>query len=219
MQEEKFMVMRLRWVLGCGWLCCLLLCGGVSFGLAAEVNNPTAVVHRLVAAISGAQAASQGTLAGGGHDNGVVTPSVTQVIFDIPGVSQRTLGKHWKERSPAERQEFITLFEQLLSRVAFPKSAAFFHALDLTISDERIDGQKAVVKTTVRHPTEGNISIDYRLVQQDETWRVRDILLDDVSLATNLRSQFNQIITKHSYPELLRRMREKLTKAMLQAAR
>jgi len=41
-------------------------------------------------------------------------------------------------------------------------------------------------------------------------WRVQDILLDDVSLAGNLQSQFNKIITENSYADLLRRMRDKL---------
>jgi phospholipid transport system substrate-binding protein len=67
-----------------------------------------------------------------------------------------------------------------------------------------------VVKTTVTHPKEGLVSIDYRLAQSNGNWRVRDIILDDVSLATNLRSQFHKIITEHSYDELLRLMREKL---------
>jgi phospholipid transport system substrate-binding protein len=66
------------------------------------------------------------------------------------------------------------------------------------------------VKTTVKHPKEGLVSVDYRLSQDGGVWRVQDILLDDVSLAANLQSQFNKIITENSYAELLRRMREKL---------
>jgi phospholipid transport system substrate-binding protein len=66
------------------------------------------------------------------------------------------------------------------------------------------------VKTTVRHPKEGLVSVDYRLVQDGGVWRVQDILLDDVSLAANLQSQFNKIITENSYAELLRRMHDKL---------
>ena len=66
------------------------------------------------------------------------------------------------------------------------------------------------MKTTVRHPKEGVVSVDYRLVQEGGVWHVQDILLDDVSLAANLQSQFNKIITENSYAELLRRMRDKL---------
>jgi hypothetical protein len=52
-----------------------------------------------------------------------------------------------------------------------------------------------------------------RFVNQrsSNTWLVRDIILDDVSLTRNLRSQCQKIITEHSYAELLRRMRDKLS--------
>jgi ABC-type transporter MlaC component len=67
-----------------------------------------------------------------------------------------------------------------------------------------------VVRTTVKHPREGLVSVDYRLAQAGNNWHVQDILLDDVSLVANLQSQFNKIITEHTYAELLRRMRDKL---------
>ena len=108
------------------------------------------------------------------------------------------------------RDEFIELLEQLFTKVAYPKSAEFFHGLEINFAKETITGQRATVKTTVRHPKEGSVSVDYRLAQEGGVWRVQDILLDDVSLAANLQSQFNKIITENSYAELLRRMRDKL---------
>ena len=98
-----------------------------------------------------------------------------------------------------------------MAQVAYPKSAEFFRDLDISVIDARATGKRAVVRTTVSDPKEGLISVDYRLRQQDSSWRVRDIVLDDVSLTLNLRSQCNLIITKHSYGELLLRMRKKLT--------
>jgi phospholipid transport system substrate-binding protein len=131
-------------------------------------------------------------------------------MLDIPAVAQRTLGKHWQARPPAEQQAFIVLLEQLFTKVAYPKSAEFFHGLEITFAQENITGQRATVKTTVKHPKEGLVAVDYRLVQASSVWRVQDILLDDVSLAANLQSQFNKIITENSYAELLRRMHDKL---------
>ncbi len=54
------------------------------------------------------------------------------------------------------------------------------------------------------------IAVDYLLMQDDGTWRVHDIKLDGVSLATNFRLQFNKVIAQHSYAELLRRLQAKL---------
>jgi len=168
------------------------------------------LVQRLVQTIIRIKPTSNGKLAAAEQAANAAAAKEANTILDIPAVAQRTLGKHWQARTPAEQQEFIALLEQLFTKVAYPKSAEFFHGLEVNFAKENIAGQRATVKTTVKHPKEGLVSVDYRLVQEAGVWHVQDILLDDVSLATNLQSQFNKIITENSYAELLRRMRDKL---------
>jgi phospholipid transport system substrate-binding protein len=76
--------------------------------------------------------------------------------------------------------------------------------------DEKVNGDRAVVNTTVRHPKEGLVAIDYKLQKGSDGWVIYDILLDEVSLATDLRSQIQKVLREHSYARLLERMREKL---------
>ncbi len=74
-----------------------------------------------------------------------------------------------------------------------------------------VNGDKATVNTTVRHPKEGLVSIDYKLERDASSgWVIHDILLDEVSLATDLRSQIQKVLREESYARLLERMREKL---------
>jgi phospholipid transport system substrate-binding protein len=194
------------------WNTCLyiLLWCLAGSSIAAKSDGPTQLVQHLIKTISSIKETNNGNLSEADRAHNEAATKAANAILDIPGVSQWTLGKYWEARSPAEQQEFIALLEQLFGKIAYAKSAQFFGDLNITVTGEKISGQRAVVKTTVRHPKEGLVSIDYQLVQNNETWRVRDILLDDVSMATNLRSQFNKIITEHSYAELLRRLREKL---------
>jgi len=42
----------------------------------------------------------------------------------------------------------------------------------------------------------------------DENWKVYDMVIENVSLVKNYRSQFNRIITKSSYQDLVRRIRK-----------
>jgi phospholipid transport system substrate-binding protein len=176
----------------------------------AASDGPTQLVQRLMGAINSIKPAHNGGLSAADQAANSAAVREANTILDVPAVGQRTLGKHWQTRTPAERQEFIALLEQLFIKIAYPKSAEFFSGLTIQIVKENIVGQRATVKTTVKHPKEGLVSVDYRLAQENETWKVQDILLDDVSLTANLQSQFNKIITEHSYAELLRRMRDKL---------
>ncbi|MDH3600069.1 MAG: ABC transporter substrate-binding protein [Candidatus Tectomicrobia bacterium] len=219
-------MIRFRLPLLYGFIICLLAWWRIdNFRGEAQPERPTEVVNRLIGVIRGIpliepqeQAdAQQGQEVG---QTGMQPRQRGQAdaleMVDLAGVSRRTLGKHWAERSLDEQSEFITLFSQLLLHVAFPQSAGFFHDLDMPVIDEHINGQQASVTTLIQHPEEGDITIGYLLVELDGNWRIQDIEMEGVSLVRNLRTQFNKIITHFSYSELLRRMNEKLTSAMVQ---
>jgi phospholipid transport system substrate-binding protein len=178
--------------------------------IAAESESPMQLVQRLVHAIIRMKPTNNGKLSNAEQTANATIAKEANAILDIPAVARRTLGKHWQPLTPAQQQEFTALLEQLLTKVAYPKSAEFFQGLEIKFAKETITGQRAAVQTTVKHPKEGLVSVDYRLVQDGSGWHVHDILLDDVSLVANLQSQFNKIITEKNYAELLRRMREKL---------
>ncbi len=209
-KQSKDVGMRNRWRVFCYVLASILIMSTSGAHAAAEPEGPTQLVQRLVKAINSIKPTNNGGLLAADRAANIAAAKEANAILDIPAVGQRTLGKHWQARTPAEQQEFIALLEQLFTKVAYPKSAEFFSSLEMNIAKENIAGQRATVKTTVKHPKEGLVSVDYRLVQDSNGWRVQDILLDDVSLAGNLQSQFNKIITENSYAELLRRMRDKL---------
>lgn len=198
-----------RWGVSCV-LILALIWSLISTPAVAEPESPAQLVQHLMKAINSIKSTPNGSLSAADQAANAAAAQEANAILDVPAVAQRTLGKHWQTLTPAQRQEFIALLEQLFTKVAYPKSAAFFDALEITVAKENITGQRATVKTTVKHPKEGLVSVDYRLVQENGTWKVQDILLDDVSLTANLQSQFNKIITEHSYAELLRRMRDKL---------
>ena len=40
-------------------------------------------------------------------------------------------------------------------------------------------------------------------------WKIYDVVVEDISLVNNYRSQFNRIVANSSYEELVRRMKEK----------
>lgn len=188
----------------------LLILWSVGSRAATEPEGPSQLVQRLVKTINSIKSHNPSSLSPADQAANVAAAKEANTILDLQAVGQRTLGKHWQTRTPSEQKEFVILLEQLFAKVAYPKSAEFFSGLEMQVAKENVAGHNATVQTTVKHPKEGLVSVDYRLIQASGSWRVQDILLDDVSLAANLQSQFNKIITEHSYTELLRRMRDKL---------
>ena len=133
--------------------------------------------------------------------------------MDVRQVSQKTLGKYWKERSKKDRDAFVQLLGDLFRHVAFPNSSKFFGEMNIHYAATRMNGGSATVPLTVQHPEEGEVEIDFVLEQNSTRWRVVDVILDGVSMRNNLRTQFFKVIRKNDYPELLRRMQKKLSAA------
>jgi phospholipid transport system substrate-binding protein len=62
-------------------------------------------------------------------------------------------------------------------------------------------------------PTKGEpTAINYRLHRVDDEWKVYDVVVEDISLVVNFRSQFNRILAKGSFDDLLKQLREKETR-------
>ena len=199
--------------LGLGLVMIICWVAGSAFPAAAE--SPTHFVRVLVQTISSFKPTKNGTLSKADRAHNTAVAAQANAMLDITSVSRQVLGRHWKERTPAEQKDFTALLTELFERVAYPKSATFFSDFEMQITKEKVNGQRAVVQTTVSDPKEGMISVNYELQKQNDSWQIQDIILDDVSLARNLRSQCQKIIAEHSYDELLRRIRDKLQEETL----
>lgn len=127
--------------------------------------------------------------------------------FDVPEMAKRSLGLNWRPRTPVEKKEFVDLFSHLLEDF-FSDKLKSFEDEEFVYSGEIKDGDYAKVETMIVTKEGKEISIDYRLHLVDENWKVYDMVIENVSLVKNYRSQFNRIITKSSYQDLVRRIRK-----------
>ena len=131
-------------------------------------------------------------------------------LLDIRKISRKILGKYWKKRTLTEQKVFIDLLSQMFIKAAFQNSGKFFSALELIYGQTTINKSQAKVPLIVVHEKEGEIIIDFHLHKYHDQWQVVDVDLDKISMRNNLRSQLYKIISKNGYPELVRRMKEKL---------
>ena len=71
------------------------------------------------------------------------------------------------------------------------------------------DKDNAEVQTTLTTRGEAAYSINYRLRLVGKDWKVYDVIIENISVVNNYRSQFSRVISKSSYEELVRTMKEK----------
>ncbi len=142
---------------------------------------------------------------------------IAEEIFDFGETAKRSLGRHWPARTPAEREEFVALFTDLLER-SYISKIELFNGEKIAWIGDRVDGPQAVVQTRIVTRQGTEIPIDYRMLRRDGRWLVYDVVIEGVSLVANYRTQFNKIIQTSSYTELVRRMRTKQEEFLEQEA-
>jgi len=141
-------------------------------------------------------------------DRRIAIRSVANEIFDFTEISQRSLARHWAARTPAERQEFVRLFGELLEYSYITKIEAY-SGEKIQYTGEVPDGDQAVVRTRIVTKQGLEIPVDYRMFVKDSRWRAYDVNIEGVSLVSNYRTQFNTVIQRSGYPDLVAKLKAK----------
>ena len=130
--------------------------------------------------------------------------------FDFREMAQRSLGAHWQRRTPEEQTQFVKVFSDLLEQTYVDKIESY-NDEKFIYANERIDGPYAEVGSKMRTSKGEEFTINYKLHRVGEDWKVYDLVIENVSLMNNYRSQFNRILTSSTYDELVLRIRAKVS--------
>ena len=129
-------------------------------------------------------------------------------VFEVSETAQRALGQHWQQRTPAEREEFVKLFANLLEQTYISRIDEF-GGEKLTYVSEQIDGDRAIVRAKITTKNGTDVPVESRLLMKGNRWLIYDILVENLSLVSNYRSQFDRVIRTTSYEELVKRLKTK----------
>ena len=134
--------------------------------------------------------------------------TVVDQVFDWQETGKRALGRHWQPLTPEQRQQFSSLFADLVER-SYVGKIELYSGEKIIYAGDTIEGDQATVKTKLITKSQTQIPIDYRLQKEGDRWRVYDVLIEGVSLVGNYRTQFNRVIQQTGYDDLVKKMKTK----------
>ena len=134
---------------------------------------------------------------------------VADEIFDFEEMARRALGQHWRSLTADQRREFVPLFADLLER-AYTSTIERYSGEPIRYTDERVEGEFAVVSTKIITKQDQEVPVSYRMLRRGDRWLIYDVSAEGVSLIANYRTQFNNVIRTSSYEELVKRMRSRV---------
>jgi phospholipid transport system substrate-binding protein len=130
-------------------------------------------------------------------------------MFDEIEFSKRTLVRNWNNFNAAQRTEFVNLFEQILEKSYADKILDYTNEKvefykENKIADSQVEVQSKIITSSKEIP------IFYRMILKDGKWKVYDVVVENVSLVQNYRTQFNDILAKDTPEKLLEILRKKV---------
>jgi phospholipid transport system substrate-binding protein len=130
--------------------------------------------------------------------------------FDYQEMSRRALGAPWNTLSDKDKQEFVGLFQTLLTG-SYADKIEGYSGEGVQYLNERTEKDFAEVRTKVL-TGKTEIPLDYRLLNKGVEWRVYDVVVDGVSLVSNYRGQFSKILRSSTFADLLDQLHKKSDK-------
>ena len=192
-----------RWAFAA--LACAALCAALPRAALAQSDSPLAKVKATLSK-------SNQIVTGDGDHNTKLDQlkSLLRGFLDTDALGKKSMGKHLDGKSPEQVRTFLDLFREIFIRT-YVQRLLLFDAPDFEYGEEKITGSTATVDTWIVTPRD-KFSADYRLEKKSDGWVATDILIEDVSLADNFRSQFDKALSKGSWDELITRLKNKLEK-------
>jgi len=133
---------------------------------------------------------------------------IANPLFDFEEMARRALGPHWRRRSFQEQKEFVKLFRDFIEKT-YSNNVDLYAGEQIVMGKEIIDNDYAQVDSSFVNPKGEEFSVVFRLRRTEGKWKVYDALVENISIVNNYRSQFDRVISKSSFEELIRLLKEK----------
>jgi len=130
--------------------------------------------------------------------------------FDFRRMTQLAVGRAWSQASPEQKQKLEAAFRTLLVRT-------YATALAQTSGKTKVDvrapsnagDKETLVHTTVSEPGRNTFAIDYRMSSASGSWKVYDVVVENLSLVTNYRSSFQSEVSRSGIDGLIKAIETK----------
>ncbi len=130
----------------------------------------------------------------------IVTP-----VFAFPKMAKLSLGRtHWLKLNKDQKEKFTSLFIKRLK-------SSFLEKLNLYSNEAIIYKDALKIKKKIHLPTEliskdNKIQMLYKLYKSKSGWKIYDIEIQGVSIISTNRSQFDQILQKGTFKDLINKL-------------
>ena len=128
-------------------------------------------------------------------------------LFDFNEMAMRSLGANWRRLNSQQQKEFVSTFTALLEKT-YADQIDLYNGQQVIYAGESVDGGYAQVDSRIIDRDNRTYSVAYKVHKIDGKWRIYDVVAENISVVNNYRAQFNRVIARSSFEELLKAMKQ-----------
>jgi len=114
--------------------------------------------------------------------------------FDMNTIGRFALGNAWRTATPAQQQEYLTLFKKMVVKV-YSKRFSDYKGQKFEVRSSHADNDKDTTVTSAIVPTDGpEVRVDWRVRSKDGGYKIVDIIVEGVSMVMTQRADFASVI-------------------------
>jgi phospholipid transport system substrate-binding protein len=138
--------------------------------------------------------------------------TLAQQRFDFRTMSKLVLARNWKRLSSEEQSEFVVEFTEYLANDYGSRIERYEQEKVAVLGEQPEPRGDVTVKTKVVGGENDGALVDYRMREEDGSWKIIDVVIEGISLVANFRDQFRDVMGREGPSALLGKLREKNAK-------
>lgn len=130
--------------------------------------------------------------------------------FNFVRMTKETMGKHWKDATNEQKQALVTEFRNMLVRT-YTKAFTVYRDQTVEVKPFKMaaDATEVTVKTTINKPGAPPVPVDYEMAKTADGWKVFDVYIEGVSMASSYRGTFDTQIQQNGIDGLIKMLSDK----------
>jgi len=130
--------------------------------------------------------------------------------FDTARMTALAMGRNWRVATPEQQKQLIEQFQSLLIRTYsnaltnYRDNKMIYKPLRMNPGDTDV-----IVRTEVTRPGQVAVQIDYSMEKTADGWKAYDVVVAGVSLVTNYRDEFNDVVKSSGVDGLIKALSDK----------
>jgi phospholipid transport system substrate-binding protein len=130
--------------------------------------------------------------------------------FDTARMTALAMGRNWRSATPEQQKQLTEQFQTLLIRT-YSNALTNYRDNKMNYKPLRMNpgDTDVIVRTEVTQAGQAPVQIDYSMEKTPEGWKAYDVVVAGVSLVTNYRDEFNDVVRKSGVDGLIKALADK----------